>query len=71
MAEQAPVRIRGCVVKQIGDKAVLVGHANWKKPKWFPDSQIHDDSELYMKSPVGEQGTLVVTRWIAEQKGLV
>ena len=33
---------------------------------WVPQSQIHDDSEVWQE---GDSGTLVVTRWIAEQKG--
>ncbi len=35
---------------------------------WLPQSQIHADSEVYGK---GHIGRLVITRWIAEQKGLV
>lgn len=35
---------------------------------WIPKSQIHDDSEVYEE---GHEGRLVVTQWIAEQKGLV
>jgi len=34
---------------------------------WIPYSQIHDDSEVYIEGHVGK---LVITRWIAEQKGL-
>lgn len=37
-------------------------------PVWIPKSQIHDDSEVWKK---GQTGALVITRWIAEQKGLV
>lgn len=33
---------------------------------WIPKSQIHDDSEVF---ELGGKGTLVVSRWIAEQKG--
>lgn len=33
---------------------------------WVPQSQIHEDSEVYQE---GDSGTLIVTRWIAEQKG--
>jgi hypothetical protein len=33
---------------------------------WVPQSQIHEDSEVYQ---MGDSGSLVVTRWIAEQKG--
>ncbi len=35
---------------------------------WIPKGQIHDDSEVYRE---GDTGTLIVSLWIAEQKGLV
>lgn len=35
---------------------------------WIPQTQIHDDSEVYQE---GDVGKLVITKWIAEQKGLV
>jgi hypothetical protein len=35
---------------------------------WIPKSQIHDDSEVYDE---GSSGTLVITEWIAREKGLV
>lgn len=35
---------------------------------WIPQGQITDDSEVY---EIGHRGKLVITRWIAEQKGLV
>ena len=34
---------------------------------WIPKSQINDDSEVYAE---GGEGTLVITRWFAEKKGL-
>lgn len=34
---------------------------------WLPKSQIDDDSEVYRR---GTEGTLIVSRWIAEKKGL-
>jgi hypothetical protein len=40
--------------------------ASWRG--WIPQSQIHDDSEVWQ---AGNSGQLVLTRWIAEQKGLV
>jgi hypothetical protein len=33
---------------------------------WIPKSQVHDDSEVYMKDT---EGLLVVSRWFAEKKG--
>ncbi len=35
---------------------------------WLPKSQVHEDSEVWEK---GQVGKLVVTEWIAEQKGLI
>jgi len=35
---------------------------------WIPQSQVDDDSEVYEK---GHSGTLVISEWIAIQKGLV
>lgn len=35
---------------------------------WMPKSQITDDSEVYK---MDTEGDLVITEWIAEQKGLV
>lgn len=34
---------------------------------WIPVSQITDDSEVWRE---GDSGTLVITEWIAAQKGL-
>jgi len=57
-----------CQAKAIAEsekaiKVVIDGEAHW-----IPQSQIHDDSEVWKK---GDEGELVVTQWIAEQKGLV
>lgn len=38
------------------------------KDLWIPKSQIDDDSEVWENN---QDGTLVVSQWIAEQKGLV
>lgn len=35
---------------------------------WIPKNQIHSDSGVYQKE---DEGTLIITRWIAEQKDLV
>lgn len=34
---------------------------------WIPQSQIDDDSEVYDQ---GHEGTLIVSEWVATQKGL-
>lgn len=35
---------------------------------WIPQSQIHDDSEVYEN---GDEGTLVVNMWWAEKQGWI
>lgn len=35
---------------------------------WIPKSQVSDNSEVYQK---GDSGTMIISLWIAEQKGLV
>ena len=40
------------------------------KEHWIPKSQIHDDSEVY-DGEDNAHGKLVITHWIAEQRGLV
>ena len=53
-------------VEAESEKAILVEIEGEKF--WVPKSQIHDDSEVYSKRSGG--GTLIVTRWWAEQKEL-
>lgn len=35
---------------------------------WIPQSQVDDDSEVYEE---GGEGVLVVSLWIAEEKGII
>jgi len=37
---------------------------------WIPKSQILDDSEIYGGHPQGETGSLIMSVWIAKQKGI-
>lgn len=34
---------------------------------WIPKSQVHDDSEVYQE---GDEGLLVISKWIAEKEGI-
>jgi len=38
------------------------------KQQWVPQSQIHENSEVWKR---GDMGPLVVTQWWAEKQGLV
>jgi len=46
-------------------KAILV-KINGEK-HWMPLSQIHEDSEVFS---IGDTGSLIVSTWILEQKGI-
>lgn len=61
------VAFDGCRGVRRTEKALLVRFGDGEEV-WIPQSQISDDSEVYGE---GHEGTLVVTRFIAEQKGLV
>lgn len=49
------------------DAAILVRFDDGVEA-WVPKSQIDDDSEVYAKD---HDGTLIVTHWLATQKGWV
>jgi hypothetical protein len=48
------------------DKALLCDIEG--EEMWIPKSQIDDDSEVYED---GTEGTLIITQWLAAQKGLI
>jgi hypothetical protein len=50
------------------DKALLVHVPQVEEPTWVPISQVSEDSEVQRK---GDEGMLIVSRWLAEQKGWV
>lgn len=52
-------------VKRESAKAILVTDESGGE-YWVPKGQIHPDSEVYK---AGTSGILIVTRWIAKQKG--
>jgi len=53
-----------CVAKTAS--AILVEAPEFDKPEWIPQSQVDEDSEVYGQ---GHTGTLVVSDWLAEQRG--
>lgn len=59
------VRINGASCLKATDKAILVEIDG--QQYWIPQSQVTDDSEVWRE---GDEGTLVITDWIATQKGL-
>lgn len=60
------IRIENVRVVHATDKALLCEIDG--DETWIPKSQISADSEV---SEAGDEGTLIITEWIAEQKGLL
>jgi hypothetical protein len=58
-----------CTVLAHTTKAVKVDYEHADEPQWVPNSQIHDDSEVYNKTEVGETGNLIIPYWLAKAKG--
>ena len=58
------IEIPKVVVEKETDKALLVLTENGEKV-WIPKSQVSDDSAVYAE---GHEGTLLVSKWIVEQK---
>ena len=52
------------------DKALLVSALAGRPERvWIPVSQISDESEIDGGSDKEDEGTLVIPRWLAEEKG--
>ncbi len=64
----ATVQFHNVVCKKATEKALLCEIEG--EEHWIPVSQIDDDSEVFDDNN-NDRGTLVVTEWIAQQKGLV
>jgi hypothetical protein len=59
------IEIDDVTVKRETEKALLCEIDG--EEVWIPKGQIDDDSEVY---EMGTEGTLIISKWIAEQKGL-
>lgn len=62
------VEFPDCTCRIDTDHALLVRFPDMDDAVWIPKSQVDDDSEVYKK---GTSGTLVITEWIATEKGLI
>jgi len=60
------VEFENVICKAETDKAILVEIEG--EEVWIPQSQVDDDSHVWAK---GDEGLLIISDWIAEQKGLV
>lgn len=48
------------------EKAILVEAPDFDEPTWIPLAHVDEDSEVYK---VGTDGVLIVSEWLAEQRG--
>ena len=55
-----------CLRTSGSGKAILVRFDDDDEDRWIPVSQIDDESEVYQ---TGDDGNLVITEWIANEKG--
>ena len=62
------VLFHNVVCKKATDKALLCEVEG--EELWIPLSQVNPDSEVF-DDDRNNQGTLVITEWIAKQKGLI
>jgi hypothetical protein len=70
--DEPGVAFENVKVKRASPKAMLCVIGD--EEHWIPNSQVHEDSEVYVDSEQaiqGSPGKLVLKRWICEQKGLV
>lgn len=68
MAFGDKVRFEGVVCKKASPKALLCVIGG--EELWIPASQVDDDSEVFNDGENAE-GVLVISEWIAKQKGLL
>ena len=61
------VLVPGTEVLRETDKALLIRFSN-DQELWIPQSQLHEDSEVF---EMGHAGDLIISRWIAELKELL
>ena len=69
MREDEVFEISDAVALRETDKAILVEAPIFDEEQWVPKSQIHDDSEVWGAKRGRNVGSLIVTMWIAQQKG--
>lgn len=59
--------IEDCEILYITDKGGVLCLIEGEK-HWLPQSQIHENSECW---ETGDKGELIISRWIAERRGLI
>jgi hypothetical protein len=70
MARGETVEFKNAKCVKETDAALLIKFEDREKEVWIPKSQVDDASEVYAEDGDGSEGTLIITEWIATQKGL-
>ena len=60
--------IENCEIIKETSKAILVESENLDEETWIPQSQVHDDSEIWKE---GQKGDLIISEWMAKKIGLI
>lgn len=66
--EKEGVSLGSCTLVRHSRAAMLVDSPDYGQV-WVPYSQIHDDSTLYEKCEEGDEGEVVVSTWLAGERG--
>lgn len=69
--EEESFEIDDAIVVRETEKALLVEAPILDEEQWVPKSQITEDSEVFNAKSGKEPGSLIVTHWIAQQKGWI
>ena len=69
MSDGASYEVGEVTVTSATDKGLWVDRGG--EQEFYPFSQIHDDSEIYSAKQKGETGTLIITEWLATERGLL
>lgn len=68
MGREEPVEFADVECTAESEKAILCKFPDREEPLWIPKSQIDDDSEVYENDGSGK---LIISHWIAKEKGLI
>lgn len=63
-----PYLIENASIKIETEEAILVEAEDFDEDTWIPQSQVHEDSEIWKE---GQNGALILKDWIAGKLGLI
>lgn len=66
MSRRDDYRLEGATCIKATARALLIESDELDESTWIPLSQVSDDSEVLDE---GDEGVMIITAWLAEQKG--